>query len=198
VLDAALAALDPNARADLVRRLWDGFSIRVEPSGTAGSTLFPEEVEVRVSAQPGWAAAADAGTGDAYNALGKWDEAIAHYRRALDIREDAGVYQKLGLAQALLGRPRLLVLDEPELGLHPHAIAALAELVKTASRKTQVLLATQSETLLNHFSPEEIVVVERQGRESVFKRLKTNELEEWLSRYAMSELWEKNVLGGRP
>jgi len=102
------------------------------------------------------------------------------------------------LQQPTVDLPELLVLDEPELGLHPHAITTLAGLIKAVSIEKQVLLATQSVTLLNEFDPENIVVVDRQGRESMFRRLDASQLEEWLSRYSVGELWEKNVLGGRP
>lgn len=94
--------------------------------------------------------------------------------------------------------PDLLILDEPELGLHPHAITTVAGLVQSVSFEKQVILATQSATLLNQFAPEDVVVVERQGRESKFRRLDASELAAWLEQYSMGELWEKNVFGGRP
>jgi predicted ATPase len=94
--------------------------------------------------------------------------------------------------------PELLILDEPELGLHPHAITTIAGLIKSVSIEKQVILATQSVTLVNEFDPEDIVVVERQGRESKFRRLDAKQLEVWLKQYSVGELWEKNVLGGRP
>jgi len=96
--------------------------------------------------------------------------------------------------------PRLIVLDEPELGLHPSAIAELAGIVRMAAQNTQVLLATQSTRLVDEFSIDELVVVERdeEKRCSLFKKLDAPQLEDWLSRYSLSELWEKNVLGGQP
>lgn len=96
--------------------------------------------------------------------------------------------------------PQFIVLDEPELGLHPAAIAELAGLVKIASKNTQILLATQSMRLIDEFPPEELVVVERDEENhcSIFKKLDTNQLADWLARYSLSELWEKNVLGGQP
>jgi predicted ATPase len=89
-------------------------------------------------------------------------------------------------------------LDEPELGLHPYAIEIIAGLIRAASEHVQVLLATQSVSLIDRFTPEDIVVVDRSGRESTFRRLGENALEEWLREYTLSELWEKNVIGGRP
>jgi predicted ATPase len=94
--------------------------------------------------------------------------------------------------------PELLILDEPELGLHPHAITTIAGLIQSVSLEKQVILATQSVTLLNEFKPEDVVVVERRGRESTFRRLDSKQLAAWLEQYTMGELWEKNVFGGRP
>ena len=96
--------------------------------------------------------------------------------------------------------PRVIVVDEPELGLHPAAIASLAGMVRSAAKQCQVVLATQSTRLVDEFRPEEIVVVEREENppRSVCRRLEPEALTEWLSRYSLSELWEKNVLGGRP
>lgn len=96
--------------------------------------------------------------------------------------------------------PRLIVLDEPELGLHPAAITELAGIVRSASRKTQVLIATQSMRLVDEFCLEDLVVVERDGERngSLFRKLEADRLNDWLERYSLSELWEKNVLGGQP
>lgn len=102
------------------------------------------------------------------------------------------------LAQPTGLLPDVIVLDEPELGLHPYAIEAIAGLIKSAARHSQVFVATQSATFIDHFEPEDIVVVERRGRESIFKRLDSESLAGWLENYSISELWEKNVLGGRP
>lgn len=95
--------------------------------------------------------------------------------------------------------PYTIIIDEPELGLHPAAIELLTSLIKsvTANNK-QVICSTQSVTFLNHFEPEDIIVVDRSNSESLFKRLDKNNLTEWLNEYAIGELWEKNVLGGRP
>lgn len=104
------------------------------------------------------------------------------------------------LLQPPASLPSVIILDEPELGLHPSAISLLAGMVKTASQNCQILLATQSTRLIDEFEPENIVIVERNEEErcSVFKKLDSETLEDWLEKYSMSELWEKNVFGGRP
>ncbi|UUM21695.1 AAA family ATPase [Mycoavidus sp. SF9855] len=94
--------------------------------------------------------------------------------------------------------PFLILLDEPELGLHPFAIRILAEMLEVASKDVQVLLATQSVTLLNHFSPKDVIIAENDGLKTQFRRLPENELSHWLGEFSLGELWEKNVLGGRP
>lgn len=94
--------------------------------------------------------------------------------------------------------PSLVIIDEPELGLHPYSINVLADLLSATATKTQVLVSTQSVSLVNQFQPEDIIVVDRQGAESVFSRLDSAGLEDWLTEYSLGELWEKNVIGGRP
>ena len=94
--------------------------------------------------------------------------------------------------------PSLIVIDEPELGLHPSAIALAASLLKSASTKTQVIACTQSVTLVNQFEPADIVVVDREEGQSVFRRLSEEDVKDWLEDYGLGDLWEKNVLGGRP
>ena len=102
------------------------------------------------------------------------------------------------LQQPELDLPDVLILDEPELGLHPYAIEVVAGLIRAASKNVQVILATQSVSLIDRFDPEDIVVVNRPGRESEFRRLGKDDLAEWREAYTISELWEKNVIGGRP
>ncbi len=94
--------------------------------------------------------------------------------------------------------PELIVIDEPELGLHPYALNVIASLLKKASRHTQILVSTQSSPFLDNFSPEDIVVVGRDGKESTFRRLDADELNSWLEEYSLGEIWEKNVIQGGP
>lgn len=94
--------------------------------------------------------------------------------------------------------PELIILDEPELGLHPYAINIVAGLIHAASKHAQVILATQSMPLVNYFEPEQVIVVDRKAGESEFHRLSNEKLVDWLKEYSLAELWEKNVIGGRP
>jgi len=94
--------------------------------------------------------------------------------------------------------PSLMVIDEPELGLHPLAIRLLAEMLDAASKHTQIVLATQSVTLLDNFPLEQVIVAEHDGKSSLFRRLDAADYQAWLENYSIGELWEKNVLGGRP
>lgn len=94
--------------------------------------------------------------------------------------------------------PSLIVIDEPELGLHPFAITQLAALVRAAASKTQVVVATQSVTLLDQFDAGEVIVAERSNGASTFRRLDEAVLDDWRQEYSLGELWLKNVLGGRP
>ncbi|MBI2986696.1 MAG: AAA family ATPase [Deltaproteobacteria bacterium] len=94
--------------------------------------------------------------------------------------------------------PNVILLDEPELGLHPAAISLLAALLESAAQRTQILVATQSVTLINQFTPEFVWVVERENRASIFKHLESADMSAWLENYSLGELWEKNILGGRP
>src|SRR5690606_7115574 len=94
--------------------------------------------------------------------------------------------------------PSTIIIDEPELGLHPYAITLLGALIRSAAMRTQVIISTQSVPLLNEFEIEDLIVVEREEGGSVFKRLAEADFTSWLEDYSIGELWEKNVLGGRP
>ena len=94
--------------------------------------------------------------------------------------------------------PDVLIIDEPELGLHPYAINIVGGLIRSLATRIQVVVATQSAQLIDCFDPRDIVVVEPDQRRSSFRRLNADDLSDWLQEYSLSELWEKNVLGGRP
>ncbi len=95
-------------------------------------------------------------------------------------------------------RPSLILVDEPELGLHPYALEVLAALVRQASQTTQVILSTQSSPLLDHFQPEDVLVAERVDGGTQLRRLDSQQLATWLENYSLGQLWEKNEFGGRP
>ncbi|MCC7042069.1 MAG: AAA family ATPase [Burkholderiales bacterium] len=100
--------------------------------------------------------------------------------------------------QPLPMRPSVIIVDEPELGLHPAAIAQLAALTKQAAVSTQVILATQSPLLLDYYAPEQVLVANRVKGATELSRLNSAHLQEWLDDYSLGQLWEKNELGGRP
>jgi len=92
--------------------------------------------------------------------------------------------------------PSTIIIDEPELGLHPYAIHLLGALLRSASKRMQVVVATQSTLLLDEFDVDDLIVVELENGVSVFKRLEEEQFKEWLKDFSVGELWSKNVLGG--
>lgn len=111
-----------------------------------------------------------------------------------------GTLRFIALATLLLQPqlPKTIIIDEPELGLHPFAIQKLGALIKSASTKSQIIVSTQSVNLVDQFEVDDIIIVERKDDQTVFLRLNEERLKDWLDDYTLSELWEKNVLGGRP
>jgi len=95
-------------------------------------------------------------------------------------------------------QPSIIVIDEPELGLHPYAMTIFAELVKKVASRKQIILATQSAELLDHFEVDDAIVVDRTSNGSEFKRLDAEKMTAWLEDdYSLGELWNKNLFGGR-
>lgn len=95
--------------------------------------------------------------------------------------------------------PQTIIIDEPELGLHPFAIAKLAGLIKSASQRgCQIIVATQSVELINYFTPEDIITVDYKNGESVFERLDEASLAIWLEDFSLGELWKGNFINGQP
>jgi len=111
-----------------------------------------------------------------------------------------GTLRLICLATVLLQPqpPTSIIIDEPELGLHPFAINILGSLIRSFSKSKQIILATQSVNLLDQFQPEDVIVTQRRNEATLFNRLKAAELEKWLEDYSLSELWEKNYFNGRP
>lgn len=95
-------------------------------------------------------------------------------------------------------QPETIIVDEPELGLHPYAINILGSLIRSASKSKQVIISTQSVTLLNEFEHGNLIVCDIKEGASVLSRIHKDHLKKWLEEYSLGELWEKNVLGGRP
>lgn len=95
-------------------------------------------------------------------------------------------------------KPDTTIIDEPELGLHPYAVTLLGALLRRQNSERQMIVSTQSPDLVSELEPEDIVVVSRTKGESVFKRLDLPRINEWLTDYALGDLWKMNVLGGRP
>lgn len=94
--------------------------------------------------------------------------------------------------------PDTLLIDEPELGLHPYAVSILVSMMKRVAEDKQLIVSTQSVELVNALAPEDVIVVEQDDGASTFKRLDSNELKEWLNDYQLGELWKMNIVGGRP
>ncbi|MCP4129573.1 MAG: AAA family ATPase [bacterium] len=111
-----------------------------------------------------------------------------------------GTLRFICLATLLLQpkKPAMILLDEPELGLHPYAITILTDLLRSASVDSQVIVSTQSVTLVNHFAPQDIIIVDKKENHSVFERPTSETVDAWIDDYSLGELWEKNVIGGRP
>lgn len=113
-----------------------------------------------------------------------------------------GTIRFMALAALLLQPPDrlppVLVIDEPELGLHPSAIAILAGLVKQASHYCQVVLATQSPTLVDWFDLDQLRVIQMKDGASRFLDIDTVDLQQWLEDYTLGELWQKNMFQGGP
>lgn len=111
-----------------------------------------------------------------------------------------GTLRFICLATLLLqpNPPQTIIIDEPELGLHPQAINLLSALIKKASVRSQIIITTQSVGLIDNFAPENIIVLNRKGPETTFKRLQSEELKAWADEYSLGEMWEMNLFGGQP
>jgi len=111
-----------------------------------------------------------------------------------------GAIRFICLATALLqpSPPSTILIDEPELGMHPYAIEILAELFRSASTRVQLIISTQSPALVDCFQVEDIVVVNRKEGASEFTRLNKAELENWLEGYSLGDLWRKNIISASP
>ena len=115
-----------------------------------------------------------------------------------------GTLRFICLATLLMQPPELqpdtILIDEPELGLHPYAVTVLAAMLRQASELKQIIVASQSVQLVDEVTPEDVIVVEQNSNDgsSTFIRLTNAELSEWLKTYSLGQLWQKNLVGGRP
>lgn len=111
-----------------------------------------------------------------------------------------GTLRFLALAALLMqpAPPSTIVLDEPELGLHPAAIAQLAAVIHQVAPDVQIIAATQSPTFANQFAWQDFIVVDRSDNTSSLRRLSEEEVAPWMAEFAMGDIWEKNLIGGRP
>jgi predicted ATPase len=94
--------------------------------------------------------------------------------------------------------PKIIAIDEPELGLHPAALNLVASLIRVAAHHCQMIVATQSAALVDEFEADDVIVVHQHEHGSKLERLSSELLQEWLAEYSLGELWEKNVVGGGP
>ena len=134
----------------------------------------------------------------------KWmDNSANDYVLSADQFSDGSI-RFIALATLLLQpqetMPFVIIIDEPELGLHPYAIDMFNEMVKDASKHAQIIVATQSTAIIDGFSADDVTVIERnpdiQG--TCARKLTEKEYHDWLEEYTLSELWNKNIIGGRP
>lgn len=128
-----------------------------------------------------------------------WNQRNSDYPMSPNQLSDGSI-RFICLTTALLqpDPPSTIIIDEPELGLHPYAITLLGSLLQSESQRMQIIVSTQSVPLLNEFSIDDLIVVELKDGVSVFNRLSEAEFEHWLEDYTVGDLWEKNVLGGHP
>ena len=102
----------------------------------------------------------------------------------------------LNLADEML--PSVLLLDEPELGLHPMAIALVGDMIRSLARNRQIIVATQSPLLVDVFDLDQVFVLEIEDGRTELRRPDADQLRTWLDEFSVGELWQKNLLGGRP
>jgi len=95
-------------------------------------------------------------------------------------------------------RPSTIIIDEPELGLHPSALNTLADIIHAISQETQVICSTQSIAFANLFAASKFIVVDAEVGVSSFRRLEKEQIEDWLEEYGVGDIWSKNIIGGRP
>lgn len=131
----------------------------------------------------------------------EWTE-VGHDKYMSSSSMSDGTIRFVALATLMLQpkefAPSIILVDEPELGLHPYALTVLASMVRFAGQHSQVILSTQSALFLDNFEPEEVLVSDRVEGGTELKRLSSDVLNDWLNDYSLGQLWEKAEFGGRP
>ena len=129
----------------------------------------------------------------------RWRELGTHYVYQPWQMSD-GALRALALITVLMqpDPPPTIIIDEPELGLHPNALDFLAGLMHCAAQETQLIVTTQSPDLLRTMEPEDVVVVHNRSGETAFERLEREPQAIWLEEYSLGELWLKNVIQAGP
>lgn len=134
----------------------------------------------------------------------KWTDTSANDYVLSSYQFSDGSIRFIALATLLLQpketMPWVIIVDEPELGLHPYAIDCLTNIIKDASLHSQVIVATQSPILIDGFSANDVTIIERDSstESSIARKLNEEDYKAWLDEYTLSELWNKNIIGGQP
>ena len=94
--------------------------------------------------------------------------------------------------------PPLVCIEEPELGLHPDILPTLADLLKEASERCQIIVTTHSDVLVDAMTdrPEAVLICEKTTEGTVMHRLNADKLKPWLAKYRLGELWTRGEIGG--
>lgn len=130
-----------------------------------------------------------------------WEGSGATQRKFYISELSEGTVRFLWLCTVLLSEelPQVLVIDEPESSLHPAMLRVLVELLREASQRTLLIVATHSERLLSHLQPNEVLIADQEdGNSTVTWADQKGNLDHWLEDYTLGELWAMNILGGRP
>ncbi|MBN1815560.1 MAG: AAA family ATPase, partial [Anaerolineae bacterium] len=94
--------------------------------------------------------------------------------------------------------PPVLLIDEPEVSLHPELLKLLAALLQDASASSRIVVATHSPDLIRWLEPSEVLVADKEEGVTRFTRADELNLDEWLAEYTLRDLWLMGNLGGRP
>lgn len=96
------------------------------------------------------------------------------------------------------GLTAVTLIDEPEVSLHPELLRLLADMMREASQKTQLIVATHSDRLIRFLKPEEVLVCDAEDGLTTMRWGDSFNLEHWLEEYSLDQVWAMNLMGGRP